>query len=168
MTEVTLSPSTLSAATYQIDAAAGTINGMPTPIVLEQTEAHAWSAAGAHRTHRAVVHSVDVITNTVILSINGKKVSVALRSRVAQMLKTLGVEGGSQKKLDTLKAPMPGLIRQVLVQPGDSVKKGDALLILEAMKMENVIKAAGDGVVASVQAVEKATVEKGALLIKFV
>lgn len=157
----------LSGISYQIDAAAGTINGVPTAISVSQTESHEWVAAGGHHTHRIVVHSVDTIANTVTLTINGKKATVALRSREGQMLKTLGVEGGLQKKLDSLKAPMPGLIRQVLVQPGDVVKKGDALLILEAMKMENIIKAAGDGVVASVKAIEKATVEKGALLIKF-
>ena len=50
---------------------------------------------------------------------------------------------------------------------GDTVKKGDALLVLEAMKMENVIKAAGDGVVKKINVSEKTAVEKGAGLIEF-
>ncbi len=47
--------------------------------------------------------------------------------------------------------PMPGSIVNVMVKPGDAVKKGNVLLILEAMKMENEIQAAADGTVASVE-----------------
>jgi biotin carboxyl carrier protein len=70
-------------------------------------------------------------------------------------------------KVNNLKAPMPGLVLRMNVKVGDTVKKGDALLVLEAMKMENVIKAAGDGVVKKITATEKTAVEKGAVLIEF-
>ncbi len=50
----------------------------------------------------------------------------------------------------TIKAPMQGNIMKVNVQPGSAVKKGDVLLVLEAMKMENDIKSPADGTVASV------------------
>ena len=66
-----------------------------------------------------------------------------------------------------LKAPMPGLVLKVLVKPGDVVKKNDAVLILEAMKMENVIKAPGDAVVSAVHVQERVAVEKGQLLLNF-
>lgn len=61
-------------------------------------------------------------------------------------------------------APMPGNILDVRVKPGDSVKAGDTLLILEAMKMENEISAPQDGTIASVDVRKGDVVDSGALL----
>ena len=61
-------------------------------------------------------------------------------------------------------SPMPGTILDVKVSQGASVKKGDVLMILEAMKMENEIMCPRDGTVASVNASKGATVESGTLL----
>ena len=65
----------------------------------------------------------------------------------------------------SVKAPMPGNIMKVNCKAGDSVKKGDVLVVLEAMKMENDICAPADGVVASVEVAKGATVETDALLV---
>ena len=70
-------------------------------------------------------------------------------------------------KVNNIKAPMPGLVLRTSVAIGDVIKKGDPLLVLEAMKMENVIKAAGDGVVKKINAIERTAVEKGSILIEF-
>ena len=61
-------------------------------------------------------------------------------------------------------APMPGTILSVNVSNGSAVEKGDVLMILEAMKMENEIMAPCDGTVTSVAAAKGAAVESGALL----
>lgn len=61
-------------------------------------------------------------------------------------------------------APMPGKILSVKVKVGDSVKKGQVLMILEAMKMENEIVTSQDGTVATIEVNEGATVEAGSLL----
>lgn len=63
-----------------------------------------------------------------------------------------------------MNAPMPGTILEVRVTEGATVKKGDILLILEAMKMENEIMAPCDGTVTSVSVTKGAAVESGALL----
>ena len=65
----------------------------------------------------------------------------------------------------SVKAPMPGNIMKVNCKVGASVKKGDVLVVLEAMKMENDICAPADGVVASVEVAQGATVETDALLV---
>ena len=65
----------------------------------------------------------------------------------------------------SVKAPMPGNIMKVNCKAGDSVKKGDVLIVLEAMKMENDICAPADGVVASVEVAQGATVETDAVLV---
>ena len=61
-------------------------------------------------------------------------------------------------------APMPGNILDVRVKPGDSVKAGDTLVVLEAMKMENEISAPQDGTIASVNVAKGDTVGSGDLL----
>ncbi|NLG88312.1 MAG: biotin/lipoyl-binding protein [Clostridiaceae bacterium] len=62
-------------------------------------------------------------------------------------------------------APMPGTILDIKVKTGDQVKKGDVLLILEAMKMENEIVSPQDGVIASVNTSKGASVNSGDLLV---
>ena len=64
-----------------------------------------------------------------------------------------------------IKAPMPGNINKVNVKPGDAVKKGDVLVVLEAMKMENDVCAPEDGTVASVEVAKGTTVETDAVLV---
>ena len=70
------------------------------------------------------------------------------------------VSGGKE----TITSPMPGNILNVNVTNGDAVKKGDVLMILEAMKMENEIMSPCDGTVLSVNVTKGATVETGAVL----
>jgi 3-methylcrotonyl-CoA carboxylase alpha subunit len=66
---------------------------------------------------------------------------------------------------DSVLAPMPGLVRIVLAKPGQAVNKGDALIVLEAMKMEHTLTAPRDGVIAEILAKESAQVDAGALLL---
>lgn len=66
---------------------------------------------------------------------------------------------------DTVLAPMPGLVRAVAVVPGDAVKAGDRLMVLEAMKMEHVLRAPRDGVLATVAVSEGDQIAAGALMI---
>ena len=65
---------------------------------------------------------------------------------------------------ETVKSPMPGTILSINVQNGASVKKGDTLMILEAMKMENEIISPCDGKIASINVQNGASVETGATL----
>ncbi|MDB4932859.1 MAG: Pyruvate carboxyl transferase [Myxococcaceae bacterium] len=85
------------------------------------------------------------------------------RSRVAGRAKG----GGGAVKSRDLRAPMPGRVIKVFVNEGDEVAAGQPLVIVEAMKMENEVKAKGPGVVAKVHAQVGATVEANALLVSF-
>lgn len=66
----------------------------------------------------------------------------------------------------SLVAPMPGLIVRVNVQPGDTVQAGQGLVVMEAMKMENELRAAAAGTVASVRVSAGVAVEKGTVLVE--
>jgi biotin carboxyl carrier protein len=64
-------------------------------------------------------------------------------------------------------APMPGLVVRVLVQPGERVQAGQAVVVIEAMKMENELRASTAGIVRSVPVMPGSAVEKGAVLVEF-
>ena len=65
---------------------------------------------------------------------------------------------------EKISSPMPGTILNILVNAGDTVKAGQILMILEALKMENEIMAPKDGKIASIHVAKGASVETGTLL----
>jgi biotin carboxyl carrier protein len=99
--------------------------------------------------------------------VNGQKQSVEIKDKYDDLLKQLGMDKLMGNKANLLKAPMPGLVLKVLVTEGQAVKKGDGLLILEAMKMENIIKASSDGMVKKIHIEEKNIVDKNQKMIEF-
>jgi len=118
------------------------------------------------KAYRAEVVAHDMVAKTFHVKVNGSTYQVKLSDHYDQLIKKLGLAKQSQHKVKDIKAPMPGLVLGVNVEAGQAVKKGDALLILEAMKMENVIKSPGDGVVKNIPVAKGQPVEKGFVLIE--
>lgn len=98
--------------------------------------------------------------------VNGNKQTVQIRDEYDALLSQLGLDKLMTHKANNVKAPMPGLVLRIMANVGDSIKKGDALLVLEAMKMENVIKADGEGVIKRIAVEPRQAVEKNAVLIE--
>jgi biotin carboxyl carrier protein len=119
------------------------------------------------KSYRAEVVKIDPSSKTCSIKINGKLIDVALKDKFDLLLEKLGMNNVGAGKVNSIKAPMPGLIVDLRVREGDVVKQNDPLLILEAMKMENIIKSPGDGVVKSVKVTKGASVEKNQILIEF-
>lgn len=117
--------------------------------------------------YRAEVVKQDAAAKTVVIKINGHSYSVALKDQFDLLLEKMGMSAVATSKINNVKAPMPGLIIDLKVKVGDSVKIGDQLLILEAMKMENILKAQGEGIVKSVKVKKGDSVEKGQILVEF-
>jgi biotin carboxyl carrier protein len=113
------------------------------------------------------VVSVDAESKSVIIKVNGTPYTVELKDRYDDLMKSLGMEGGSKNKVSVLKAPMPSMVLDILVKEGDTIEKDTPLLILEAMKMENVIKSPTAGSIKKIVAVKGTAVEKNAVLIEF-
>ena len=90
---------------------------------------------------------------------------VALEER-ALAIRALGARGGKAAVAGAIIAPMPGLVVRVLVTEGERVEAGTGLIVIEAMKMENELKAPAAGVVKRVLAGPGAGVEKGAVLME--
>ncbi len=117
---------------------------------------------------KVIIESEGVhFSKTVILWLNGRKYSVELKDELGRLLDKMGMNNISTQAVKEIKAPMPGLVLKILVKEGDTVEKDDSLVILEAMKMENVIKSPGSGIVKTVKATQGKAVEKNDLLILF-
>ncbi|HAF78712.1 MAG TPA: acetyl-CoA carboxylase biotin carboxyl carrier protein subunit [Maribacter sp.] len=112
-----------------------------------------------------IIHS-NFLNKTVTLSINRNIYDVKLEDEYDQQIKKMGLLAVTTQKLNEVKAPMPGLIVDVLVEVGQEVIEGTPLLVLSAMKMENVILAQGEGVIKSVEVKKDDAVEKGQLIIE--
>lgn len=119
------------------------------------------------KSYRAEVVKADKVTKTFILKINNHLHTVEIKDKFDLLLEKLGMHNAAGNKVNNVKAPMPGLIIDLKVKVGDQVQAGDQLLILEAMKMENILKSTGDGVVRTVKVKKGDTVEKNQILIEF-
>lgn len=108
----------------------------------------------------------DTASKKFTIKVNDQVYQLSLEDQLDILLDKMGMSAIDKSKADNIKAPMPGLVLKILVEPGQSVVKGDSLIILEAMKMENVIKASGSGVVKAINVKEKDAVEKNHLLIE--
>lgn len=102
-----------------------------------------------------------------VFKVNGREYEVDMRDRYDLLLQRLGMDLPGTGLLEDLKAPMPGLVLDIMVKEGDKVQKETPLMVLEAMKMENVLKAQADGSVTGIQVKKKQPVEKNQLLISF-
>ncbi|APY09519.1 acetyl-CoA carboxylase biotin carboxyl carrier protein subunit [Winogradskyella sp. J14-2] len=116
---------------------------------------------------KANIVSSDFNKKTYSVKVNNNTYDVELNDALDQQIVALGFEIGASKKVNDIKAPMPGLILEINVTEAQEVKEDDPLLILEAMKMENVINSPRDGVIKSIKVSQGNTVEKNALLIEF-
>jgi len=120
-----------------------------------------------HRSYTATLVSLDAEAKEAIVRLNGAQYTVKMEDAFDQLLKQMGMESLMTAAVSDVKAPMPGKVIRVIAQPGDEVKKGDDLLVLEAMKMENVLQSPADGTIAEVRVASGETVDKNAVLVVF-
>ena len=101
----------------------------------------------------------------VTIRVNGVVQALQVLGPQQVLLESMGMSANVDTQEKHVESPMPGKILQVMVATGTEVDEGDALLVLEAMKMENVIRAPRSGVIAVVQAQVGEAVEKAAILV---
>jgi biotin carboxyl carrier protein len=153
---------------YQIS-----VNGFQFDIKESSLESHDAQQVGQNKfhvlrnqiSHQVELKSVDRDQKKVTLLVDGYEFEVKIKDELDLLIDEMGFKTSSEESAKDIQAPMPGLVLDVLVSKGMEVEKGDGLLILEAMKMENMIKAQGNGIVKSVLAKKGSAVDKGALLI---
>ncbi|MCB0570439.1 MAG: acetyl-CoA carboxylase biotin carboxyl carrier protein subunit [Phaeodactylibacter sp.] len=119
-----------------------------------------------HQSFRVEVIEMDFDTKTFTIKVNGGAYKVQLEDEYDQLVQRLGLAAVSKEAVKEIRAPMPGMVLSIAVEAGQEVKKGDSLVILEAMKMENVLKCPGDGRIKSINVRQGEAVEKNYLLLE--
>ena len=119
----------------------------------------------SNHSYNVLITAVNRKEKTVTMLVNGTKYRAALTDRLDDLLRSMGMDKAVANKVSEIKAPMPGLVLRVIAEAGATVKKGDPLLVLEAMKMENILKSSADAVIKKVSVVKGDKVDKNQVLL---
>ena len=119
-----------------------------------------------NRSYNITIIDRDLNRKKLILAVNGREFELTIKDKLDQKLDNLGLTGKIKGGTGEIKSPMPGLVHSIGVTVGQNLNKGDTLLILEAMKMENVIKAEHSLTIKSINIKKGDTVAKNQILIE--
>jgi len=108
----------------------------------------------------------DYLNKTLSITVNGNVYQVKIEDEKDQLVNKMGLFAITSQKVNSIKAPMPGLILDIMVEVGQEIEEGTPLLVLSAMKMENIILSQGEGVVKSIEVKKEDAVDKGQLIIE--
>lgn len=143
------------------------INGRPEKADIQQIDHITYHVIHNHKSFKVDILSFDKLDKTLRIKVNKHIYQVEMQDEQDLLLEEMGIAGTTEPGLMELRAPMPGLIVEIRAQTGQQVRKGDALLVLKAMKMENVLKSPQDGKISSICVEEGDKIEKDALLLQF-
>lgn len=123
-------------------------------------------------THNGVVFHGEIVQDQsenreLTIKINHRMFQVKRKGELDEIIASLGFDKPKIRKLKELAAPMPGRVTSIHIELGQEIQPGDPILSLEAMKMENVLKAEGIGVVSAINIQQGDVVEKGSVLVSF-
>ncbi|WP_297792536.1 acetyl-CoA carboxylase biotin carboxyl carrier protein subunit [uncultured Eudoraea sp.] len=132
-----------------------------------KTSPNSYHILKENKSFTAQVLDKDFYQKKYTISINNSSYDVVISDSLDLLINDMGFALSSSKDIDSIAAPMPGLILDVHVRIGQAVNEDDPLLILEAMKMENVITSPRDGIIKSISIKKGDAVDKNKLLIEF-
>ncbi len=147
--------------TFQNGAVA--LNGTPLRYDMQRLDERTFSVVVEGHSMRVVAEKT---SDGYELLVNGRRIEASVESERTRLLKKFGAASHVTHTRTDIHAPMPALVVKVEVQVGDAVKPGQGLIILEAMKMENEIRAHAEGKVKEIFVAKGKAVEKGELLLR--
>jgi biotin carboxyl carrier protein len=119
------------------------------------------------KSYHAELVSINRDDKTCVVKVGTNIYSMQITDQYDELLHQLGMDNLTANKISEIKAPMPGLVIRILASEGDQVEKGGNLFVLEAMKMENVIKSVSDVKIKSVKVKAGDKVEKNQVVMVF-
>ena len=143
------------------------VNGQAADLDIHPVNPTTFHILHNNRSFNTELVNINKSEKTCSVRVNSNVYTMSLTDQFDDLLHKLGMDNLSAQKVSELKAPMPGMVLKVLVSEGEEVKKGSNLLILEAMKMENVIKSPADVVVKTIKVSPADKVEKNQVMIIF-
>ena len=132
-----------------------------------KTGENTYHAIHDNKSYKIIIQEQDFLKKKYTVNLNGTDYKVGISDDLDKLIKELGFEVGAGAKVNEIFSPMPGLIFDIMVNEGDEVTEDQPLLILEAMKMENVISAPREGKIKKIAVQKGQAIEKKALLIEF-
>ena len=151
----------------EANAAQGLLDGTYYKLDVEKIDSRTWHILKEYKSYYVQWVERAEDSKTFTLKINGQTMVLEAKDQYDLLLEKMGIAGGASSKATKLKAPMPGKVLEIMVETGQEIAKGEGLLILEAMKMENMLKSEQDGIVKSVNVSVGDAVEKNNVLIEF-
>ena len=106
-------------------------------------------------------------SNFLSIKLNQRVFEIRKKGSLDDLISAMGMDVPKVRRLKELEAPMPGRIVSIVVKVGQELHPGDDILSLEAMKMENILKAEGNGIVKEINVKTNDIVDKGTVLIEF-
>jgi biotin carboxyl carrier protein len=143
------------------------VNGDEIVADIKQVSPNAWHVIKNNRSYNVELVDFNVTDKSAEIKVNNTSYPITARDQFDILLEKLGLSNLTATRVSELKAPMPGLVLKVFVEESSVVKKGENLFVLEAMKMENIIKSPDDVIVKSVKIKPGDKVEKGQILLQF-
>ncbi|MFN2261139.1 MAG: biotin/lipoyl-containing protein [Psychroflexus sp.] len=119
-----------------------------------------------HKSVKSEIVKSDFLNRKYTVKINSNLYEVEIANELDILIKEMGLSLAASQKINEVKAPMPGMILDIMVKENQEVKEGENLLVLEAMKMENTILAPRDAVIKSISVETGKTVTKNQILIE--
>jgi len=158
--------------TYNIEfdknnSTSGNIEGNAFSIDIQTVGKNLFHLIKDRKSINAEVICADTSQKTFTIKVNGGVFEICVKDEYDELLEKLGMDQSSTSTIKDIKAPMPGLVLDILVSPGDLIKPNDPLIVLEAMKMENILKSPSEGVIKSIDVAKSDAVEKNQVLINF-
>ena len=158
--------------TYQVDFSSktnfeGTIDGNKFVLDIFQESNNKYHLIFNNKSYNIEVLIIDRKNKSVEIKLDNTKHKFSITDKYDALLKEIGIDISAANKVSEIKAPMPGLVLDIMVTDSQEVKVGDPLMVLEAMKMENVLKSPIDGVIKHINISKGIAVEKNEVLLQF-
>ena len=141
------------------------INGTEADVSFVELGPKSYSLLLGNSSH--VIHIAHQTDTCITLTVDGQTLVANFVSERSRLITRYGHQKTVQKATTELRAPMLGLVTQVLVNPGDHVVLGQGLVVLEAMKMENELRSPIEGRIGQVHVEEGESVTVNAILVEF-
>lgn len=121
-----------------------------------------------NKSHNIEIIEINKLDKTALVKVNSNIYTIRIKDQYDELLEKMGLNSLNVSTVKDIKAPMPGMVLKILVKENDRVKKGDALLVLEAMKMENLLKSPVDAQIKFVKIKTGDKVEKNEVLLELI
>ena len=143
------------------------INGSPVEFEIVSKGGGKYVVFHDNKAHEAILVSSSDDKKELVITIEGVNYPLQVKDNLDILIEKMGMSSSKKKSNDLLKAPMPGLILSLEVTVGQTVQTGEKLCVLEAMKMENNLKAEHPVEVAEILVKTGESVEKNQVIMKF-